>query len=46
VAARNSLDLEQDPRSAERDQVIAKYAADKGLVETLARLVEHLATMG
>jgi uncharacterized protein YndB with AHSA1/START domain len=34
------------PSAAERDQVIAKYAADKGLVQTLGRLVEHLATMG
>jgi uncharacterized protein YndB with AHSA1/START domain len=34
------------PSAAERDRVIAKYGADKGAVQHLARLAEHLATMG
>jgi len=33
------------PSVAERERVIAAYGADKGLVQTLARLDEHLATL-
>ena len=33
------------PSVAERDRVIKEYGADKGLVQTLARLGEHLATL-
>jgi uncharacterized protein YndB with AHSA1/START domain len=33
------------PSLAERDRVIKEYGADKGLVQTLARLSEHLATL-
>ena len=33
------------PSLAERDRVIKEYGADKGLVQTLARLGEHLATL-
>jgi uncharacterized protein YndB with AHSA1/START domain len=33
------------PSLAERDRVIREYGADKGLVQTLARLGEHLATL-
>lgn len=33
------------PSAAERDRVIKEYGADKGMVETLARLAEHMATM-
>jgi uncharacterized protein YndB with AHSA1/START domain len=31
------------PSAAERDRVIKEYGADKGLVQTMARLAEHLA---
>jgi uncharacterized protein YndB with AHSA1/START domain len=31
------------PSAAERDRVVKEYGADKGLVETLSRLGEHLA---
>ncbi len=34
------------PSAAERDRVIAEYGADTGMVQTLARLGEYLATMG
>ena len=34
------------PSVAERDRVIAQYGADKGMVETMVRLAEYLATMG
>jgi uncharacterized protein YndB with AHSA1/START domain len=34
------------PSAAERDRVIKEYGADKGLVETMARLAEHLAASG
>jgi len=34
------------PSAAERDRVIEKYGADKGAIQHLARLAEHLATMG
>ena len=33
------------PSAAERDRVIKEYGADKGLMQTLARLGEHLATL-
>jgi uncharacterized protein YndB with AHSA1/START domain len=33
------------PTAAERDRVIKDYGADKGLVETLARLSDHVAAM-
>ena len=33
------------PSAAERDRVIKKYGADKGLVQTLARLSEYVAAM-
>ena len=33
------------PSAAERDRVIKEYGADKGAVQTLARLGDHLATM-
>ena len=33
------------PSLAERDRVIREYGADKGLVQTLARLGDHLATL-
>jgi uncharacterized protein YndB with AHSA1/START domain len=33
------------PSLAERDRVIKEYGADKGLVQTLARLGDHLATL-
>jgi uncharacterized protein YndB with AHSA1/START domain len=33
------------PSRAERDRVIREYGADKGLVQTLARLDEHVATL-
>jgi uncharacterized protein YndB with AHSA1/START domain len=33
------------PSAAERDRVIKEYGADKGLVQTLARLGEHLAKL-
>jgi uncharacterized protein YndB with AHSA1/START domain len=33
------------PSAAERARVIKEYGADKGLVQTLARLGEHLATL-
>src|SRR5580693_792183 len=36
----------QFPSAAERDRVIAQYGADKGMVQTLGRLAEYLATMG
>ncbi len=34
------------PSAAERDRVIAQYGADKGMVQTMSRLAEYLATMG
>jgi uncharacterized protein YndB with AHSA1/START domain len=34
------------PSAAERDDTITKYGADKGLVETMGRLQDYLATMG
>jgi hypothetical protein len=30
---------------AERNRVIETYGADKGLIQTLARLAEHMAAM-
>ena len=33
------------PSAAERDRVIKEYGADKGLVQTLARLADHLARL-
>jgi uncharacterized protein YndB with AHSA1/START domain len=33
------------PSAAERDRVINEYGADKGLVQTMARLAEHVASM-
>jgi uncharacterized protein YndB with AHSA1/START domain len=33
------------PTAAERDRVIAEYGADKGMVQTMVRLEEYLATM-
>ena len=33
------------PSAAERDRVIKQYGADKGLVQTLERLAEHLAKL-
>jgi uncharacterized protein YndB with AHSA1/START domain len=33
------------PTAAERERVIKEYGADKGLVQTLARLAEHLAKL-
>jgi len=33
------------PSAAERARVIETYRADKGLVQTLARLAEHVAAM-
>jgi uncharacterized protein YndB with AHSA1/START domain len=34
------------PSAAERDRVIKEYGADKGMVQTLARLEDYVATMG
>ena len=34
------------PSAAERDAVVQKYGADKGAVQTVERLGEHLETMG
>jgi uncharacterized protein YndB with AHSA1/START domain len=34
------------PSAAERERVIREYGADKGLVQTLARLGEYLSKMG
>jgi uncharacterized protein YndB with AHSA1/START domain len=34
------------PSAAERDRVIAEYGADKGLIQTLGRLEEYVATKG
>ncbi len=34
------------PSAAERDRVAEKYGAVEGAKQTLARLAEHLATMG
>jgi hypothetical protein len=57
VSAKNSFALADDPPAmigtralvfpsrAERDRLIEEYGADKGLVQTLARLGEHLATL-
>lgn len=36
----------QFPSAAERERVIKEYGADKGMVQTLARLIAHVATMG
>ena len=36
----------QFPSAAERDRVIREYGADKGLVQTLARLADYLAEHG
>ena len=33
------------PSAAERDRVIREYGADKGLVQTLARLGDYVAAM-
>jgi len=33
------------PSAAERDRVIKEYGADKGLVQTMARLAEHVAAL-
>lgn len=33
------------PSAAERDHVVKNYGADKGAVQTLARLADYLATM-
>ncbi len=33
------------PSAAERDRVIQEYGADKGLVQTLGRLAEHVAAL-
>lgn len=33
----------QFPSAAERDRVIKEYGADKGMVQTLERLVEYVA---
>jgi uncharacterized protein YndB with AHSA1/START domain len=33
------------PSAAERERVIKEYGADKGLVQTLSRLAEHLAKL-
>jgi hypothetical protein len=33
------------PSAAERDRVIKEYGAEKGLVETMARLAEHVAAL-
>src|SRR5271168_3684481 len=33
------------PSAAERDRVIREYGADKGLVQTLGRLAEHVAAL-
>jgi uncharacterized protein YndB with AHSA1/START domain len=33
------------PSAAERDRVIKEYGADKGLVQTMAHLAEHVASM-
>jgi uncharacterized protein YndB with AHSA1/START domain len=33
------------PSAAERDRVIKEYGADKGLVQTMSRLVEYVAAM-
>ena len=33
------------PSAAERDRVIKEYGADKGLVQTLGRLAEHVAAL-
>jgi uncharacterized protein YndB with AHSA1/START domain len=34
------------PSATERDRAIAEYGADKGLIQTLGRLEEYVATMG
>src|SRR5262249_52172295 len=36
----------QFPSPAERDRIIKEYGADKGLVQTLSRLAQHLAPAG
>ena len=33
------------PSAAERDRVIKEYGADKGLLQTMARLAEHVAAL-
>jgi uncharacterized protein YndB with AHSA1/START domain len=33
------------PTAAERDRVIKEYGADKGLVQTMARLIDYVATI-
>jgi uncharacterized protein YndB with AHSA1/START domain len=33
------------PSAAERDRVIKEYGADKGLVQTMARLADHVASL-
>ena len=33
------------PSAAERDRVVKEYGADKGAMQTLARLADHLATL-
>jgi hypothetical protein len=34
------------PSAAERDQVVKEYCADKGLVQTMARLADYVAAQG
>ena len=34
------------PSAAERDRVVKEYGADKGLVQTMARLADYVATHG
>jgi len=34
------------PSATERDRVIKEYGADKGLVQTMARLADYVAAQG
>jgi hypothetical protein len=49
MPAISSLDLDREPRSIigtrefERDRVIKEYGADKGWVQTMARLTDYVA---
>jgi uncharacterized protein YndB with AHSA1/START domain len=47
IAGKTRLTMRmQFPSEEDRNRVIAEYGADKGLVQTLGRLEEYLATMG
>jgi uncharacterized protein YndB with AHSA1/START domain len=47
IGGKTRLTMRGDfPSAEERDRVIREYGADKGLIQTLARLQDYLATMG